>query len=244
MLPKPIWFENDKVMILDQTTLPKDCVIKEIKTVEQMWESIKKLEVRGAPAIGLAGAFGVYIGIKNWSKTENVNKDDFLPKLIEIGEYLDTARPTAVNLHWAIERMKQKGKEIHTNCTLSEMLQQLLKEAIKMLEEDIAACKAIGEYGADVLENIPDFKVFLTHCNAGALATSMYGTALAPAYILKERGKKIQVFSDETRPLLQGSRLTAWELSQSGIDVTTICDNMAGVVMKNNIFCCCTTFHD
>ena len=234
MLPKPIWFENDKVMILDQTKLPEDCVIKEIKTVEQMWESIKKLEVRGAPAIGLAGAFGVYLGAKNCVETGKIDKDNFLSKLVEIGDYLDTSRPTAVNLHWAIERIKQKGKEIYNSKdTITEMIQEVLKEALKMLEEDIAACKAIGEYGADILENIPNFKAFLTHCNAGALATSMYGTALAPAYIMKERGKNIQVFSDETRPLLQGSRLTAWELSQSGIDVTTICDNMAGVVMKN-----------
>ncbi len=234
MLPKPIWFENDKVMILDQTKLPENCIIKEIQTMEQMWHSIQRLEVRGAPAIGLAGAFGVYLGIKNWSEKEKINKSDFLLQLTKIGDYMDSARPTAVNLHWAIERIKQKGKEIyaHQN-TISEIVQELLKEALQMLEEDIAACKAIGEYGADILDKIPDFKAFLTHCNAGALATSMYGTALAPAYIRKERGKNIQVFSDETRPLLQGSRLTAWELSQSGIDVTTICDNMAGVVMKN-----------
>ena len=238
MLPKPIWFENDKVMILVQTQLPEQCIVKEMKTIEEVWESIKKLEVRGAPAIGLAGAFGVYIGIKNWSQTKNVIVDNFLTKVIEIGDYIDTARPTAVNLHWAIERMKQKAKSIwkchlQKKSTISEMTQKLLQEAQQMLEEDIAACKAIGEYGADILENITDFKAFLTHCNAGALATSMYGTALAPAYIMQQRGKNIKVFSDETRPLLQGSRLTAWELSQSGIDVTTICDNMAGVVMKN-----------
>ncbi|NDO45757.1 S-methyl-5-thioribose-1-phosphate isomerase [Clostridium sp. MD294] len=238
MLPKPIWFENNKVMILDQTKLPENCVVKEMKTVEEIWQSIKKLEVRGAPAIGLAGAFGVYIGMKNWTEKENANKNDFLSKLIEIGDYIDTSRPTAVNLHWAIERMKQKGKEIwqshlQKEMSIQMMLQQLLNEAEIMLQEDIEACKTIGEYGADILDNISGFKAFLTHCNAGALATSMYGTALAPAYIMKQRGKEIKVFSDETRPLLQGSRLTAWELSQSGIDVTTICDNMAGVVMKN-----------
>lgn len=238
MLPKPIWFENNKVMILDQTKLPESCVIKEMKTVEEIWQSIKKLEVRGAPAIGLAGAFGVYIGMRNWAEKESANKSDFLSKLIEIGDYIDTSRPTAVNLHWAIERMKKKGKEIwqshlQKEMSIQIMLKQLLNEAETMLQEDISACKAIGEYGADILENISGFKAFLTHCNAGALATSMYGTALAPAYIMKQRGKEIKVFSDETRPLLQGSRLTAWELSQSGIDVTTICDNMAGVVMKN-----------
>lgn len=238
MLPKPIWFEDDKVMILDQTKLPESCVVKEIKTEQEMWQSIKNLEVRGAPAIGLAGAFGVYIGMKNWLETENADINTFLYKIVEIGDYIDTARPTAVNLHWAIERMKQKSKKIwqchlQKQHTLQKMVEELLKEAQKMLQEDIASCEAIGGYGADILESIPNFKAFLTHCNAGALATSMYGTAIAPAYIMKERGKEISVFSDETRPLLQGSRLTAWELSQSGIAVTTICDNMAGVVMKN-----------
>ena len=238
MLPKPIWFEEEKVMIIDQTRLPETCVIKEMKTIQQMWESIKKLKVRGAPAIGLAGAFGVYIGIKNWSEQKDANKNDFLKKVEEIADYLDTSRPTAVNLHWALQRMKEHSKKIwkahlEKEKTISEFTQEILKEAEKMLAEDIIACKAIGEYGADILEQIPNFKAFLTHCNAGALATSMYGTALAPAYIMKERGEEISVFSDETRPLLQGSRLTAWELSQSGIPVTTICDNMAGVVMKN-----------
>ena len=156
MLPKPIWFENDKVMILDQTKLPENCVIKEMKTVEEIWQSIKKLEVRGAPAIGLAGAFGVYIGMKNWAEKENINENDFLPKLMEIGNYIDTSRPTAVNLHWAIERMKQKGKDIwqahlQKELSIQMMLQQLLNEAETMLQEDIAACKAIGEYGADIL---------------------------------------------------------------------------------------------
>lgn len=237
MLPKPIWFENKKVMILDQTKLPEYCDVKEIKTEQEMWQSIQKLEVRGAPAIGLAGAFGIYIGMRNWAESQS-QINDFLFKVIEIGDYIDTARPTAVNLHWAIERMKQKGKKIwqshlQKESSLNKMIDELLKEAQKMMDEDIAACKAIGEYGADILENIPHFQAFLTHCNAGALATSMYGTALAPAYIMKERGKEISVYSDETRPLLQGSRLTAWELSQNGIPVTTICDNMAGVVMKN-----------
>lgn len=111
MLPKPIWFENDKVMILDQTKLPENCIIKEIQTMEQMWHSIQRLEVRGAPAIGLAGAFGVYLGIKNWSEKEKINKSDFLLQLTKIGDYMDSARPTAVNLHWAIERIKQKEKK-------------------------------------------------------------------------------------------------------------------------------------
>ncbi len=131
MLPKPIWFENNKVMILDQTKLPENCVVKEMKTVEQIWQSIKKLEVRGAPAIGLAGAFGVYIGMRNWAEKENGNVNDFLTKLIEIGDYIDTSRPTAVNLHWAIERMKQKGKKIWQSHLQKELSIQIMLEQLK-----------------------------------------------------------------------------------------------------------------
>ncbi len=238
MLPKPIWYQEGKVMIIDQTKLPMESMVKEIKTPEEMWVAIQRLEVRGAPAIGLAGGFGIYLGVKRWSIGNKATGADFVSTVEKIGDYLETSRPTAVNLHWAVERMKKKAKELYQdfaekNQTLSYLTVGILTEAEEMLEEDIAACHAMGEYGASILENIPHFRAFLTHCNAGALATSMYGTALAPAYVLKEQGKAVQVYSDETRPLLQGSRLTAWELSQSGIPVTTICDNMAGVVMKN-----------
>lgn len=233
MLPKPIWLEGKQVFLVDQTRLPAEVSVVEITTEEAMWDAIKRLVVRGAPAIGLAGAFGVYLGaVRKW-EAGKLTLDNFLDEVHATAAYLDTARPTAVNLHWAVTRMEQTAARLLASgeTDVQAFLQGLLQECEAMLAEDIAACRAIGEYGADLLEQIPNFHAMLTHCNAGALATSMYGTALAPAYIMQERGKEIAVYSDETRPLLQGARLTAWELSQSGIPVTTICDNMAGVVM-------------
>ena len=232
MLPKPIWLEGDKVFLIDQTKLPVELDVQEIVTEEQMWDAIKRLVVRGAPAIGLAGAFGVYLGAARKLEAGILTRDNFIEEVKQTGAYLDSSRPTAVNLHWAVTRMGAVAEQLAALETdIAAMVQGLLKECEAMLAEDIAACRAIGEYGADLLEQIPGFEAMLTHCNAGALATSMYGTALAPAYIMQERQNKIAVYSDETRPLLQGARLTAWELSQSGIPVTTICDNMAGVVM-------------
>lgn len=233
MLPKPIWLEGERVFLIDQTKLPAQVEILEIITEEEMWDAIKRLVVRGAPAIGLAGAFGVYLGVARKLDARRLTLDCFLAEVHAIAAYLDTARPTAVNLHWAVTRMEQTAKRLVDSgeTIVRALVEGLLQECETMLAEDIAACRAIGEYGADLLEEIPGFHTMLTHCNAGALATSMYGTALAPAYILQERGKEIAVIADETRPLLQGARLTAWELSQSGIPVTTICDNMAGVVM-------------
>ena len=232
MLPKPIWLEGDKVFLIDQTKLPVELDVQEIVTEEQMWDAIKRLVVRGAPAIGLAGAFGVYLGAARKLEAGSLTAENFVEEVKQTGAYLDSSRPTAVNLHWAVTRMGQVAEQLAASATdIAAMVQGLLKECEAMLAEDIAACRAIGEYGADLLEKIPGFEAMLTHCNAGALATSMYGTALAPAYIMQQRQNKIAVYSDETRPLLQGARLTAWELSQSGIPVTTICDNMAGVVM-------------
>lgn len=233
MLPKPIWLEDDRVFMIDQTKLPTAVDVIEITTEEQMWDAIKRLVVRGAPAIGLAGAFGVYLGAARKLEAGVLSIDNFAVEVHKTGAYLDTSRPTAVNLHWAVTRMDALAEAlVQSGETNTEVLVQgLLRECEVMLSEDIAACKAIGEYGADLLEQIPGFSAMLTHCNAGALATSMYGTALAPAYIMQERGNRIAVYSDETRPLLQGARLTAWELSQSGMPVTSICDNMAGVVM-------------
>ena len=232
MLPKPIWLEGDKVFLIDQTKLPVELDVQEIVTEEQMWDAIKRLVVRGAPAIGLAGAFGVYLGAARKLEAGSLTAESFVEEVKQTGAYLDSSRPTAVNLHWAVTRMGQVAEQLAASATdIAAMVQGLLKECEAMLAEDIAACRAIGEYGADLLEKIPGFEAMLTHCNAGALATSMYGTALAPAYIMQQRQNKIAVYSDETRPLLQGARLTAWELSQSGIPVTTICDNMAGVVM-------------
>lgn len=238
MLPKPIWLEEERVFLIDQTKLPVQLDVLEVKTAEQMWDAIKQLVVRGAPAIGLAAAFGVYLGVARKMEAEVLTVDNFTTTVWEIGAYLDTARPTAANLHWAVTRMGKKAELLVTlaneNTTISNLVQGLLWESEKMLQEDIAACRMIGEYGADLLEQIPGFHTMLTHCNAGALATSMYGTALAPVYILQERNHPVAVYSDETRPLLQGARLTAWELGQCGIPVTTICDNMAGVVMAQH----------
>ena len=233
MLPKPIWLEGEQVYMIDQTKLPVALDVIEIRTEEQMWDAIKRLVVRGAPAIGLAGAFGVYLGAARKLEQGILRRDNFIEEVHKTGAYLDTSRPTAVNLHWAVTRMDGVAEALVASGEqdVHKLVQGLLAECEAMLAEDIAACRAIGEYGADLLERIPGFHTMLTHCNAGALATSMYGTALAPAYIMQERGNKIAVYSDETRPLLQGARLTAWELSQSGIPVTSICDNMAGVVM-------------
>ena len=233
MLPKPIWLEGERVFLIDQTKLPVQLEVIEICTEEQMWDAIKRLVVRGAPAIGLAGAFGVYLGAVRKLEAGVLTVENFAEEVHKTGAYLDTSRPTAVNLHWAVSRMDNVAEALIASGeqNVQKLVQGLLRECEAMLVEDIAACRAIGEYGADLLEKIPDFHAMLTHCNAGALATSMYGTALAPAYIMQERGNKIAVYSDETRPLLQGARLTAWELSQSGIPVTSICDNMAGVVM-------------
>ena len=233
MLPKPIWLEREKVFLIDQTKLPVELDVLEITTAEQMWDAIQRLVVRGEPAIGLAGAFGVYLGAARRLEAGMLTRDNFVASVEEIGAYLDTSRPTAVNLHWAVTRMAERARALveKDSATAAELVQGLLQESARMLAEDVAACRAIGEYGADLLEQIPNFQAMLTHCNAGALATSMYGTALSPAYILQERNHPIAVYSDETRPLLQGARLTAWELSQSGIPVTSICDNMAGVVM-------------
>ena len=233
MLPKPIWLEGQQVFMIDQTKLPVELDVIEIRTEEQMWDAIKRLVVRGAPAIGLAGAFGVYLGAARKLEQGILTKDNFIAEVHRTGAYLDTSRPTAVNLHWAVTRMDGVAEALVASGEqdVHKLVQGLLAECEAMLAEDIAACRAIGEYGADLLETIPGFHTMLTHCNAGALATSMYGTALAPAYIMQERGNNIAVYSDETRPLLQGARLTAWDLSQSGIPVTSICDNMAGVVM-------------
>ena len=232
MLPKPIWLEGDKVFLIDQTKLPVELDVQEIITAEQMWDAIKRLVVRGAPAIGLAGAFGVYLGAARKLEAGVLNRNNFIEEVKQTGVYLDSSRPTAVNLHWAVTRMGEVAERLAVSeSDAAAMVQGLLRECEAMLAEDIAACRAIGEYGADLLEQIPGFQAMLTHCNAGALATSMYGTALAPAYIMQERKHNIAVYSDETRPLLQGARLTAWELSRSGIPVTTIGDNMAGVVM-------------
>ena len=215
-----LFWKDRKLFILDQTLLPVKTESIELKTVEDVWEAIKVLRVRGAPAIGVCAAYGVVLGALNNGEINAIAQ--------AIG-YLATSRPTAVNLFYALDRMQNVLNKINDDATQEEVVALLEAEADAIFAEDIAMCIAIGEYGASLIK--PDFGI-LTHCNAGGLATSGYGTALAPFYIAKERGMTFRVFADETRPLLQGARLTAWELAQADIDVTLICDNMAAQVMR------------
>ncbi len=223
-----------KLRILDQTRLPEDVVWLELANVKDIWHAIKTLQVRGAPAIGVAAAFGIVVAAQNVKRSYSLSK--MYDAVLDAAEYLATSRPTAVNLFWAIERMQKKAEAmLKEDVEPEEFLQGLLSEAIKINEEDIAMCRAIGKYGATLIK---DNYTILTHCNAGALATSEYGTALAPIYTAHSLGKRVKVFADETRPLLQGSRLTAWELLQAGIEVTVICDNTAAQVMREGKINC------
>jgi methylthioribose-1-phosphate isomerase len=192
-----------------------------------MWDAIRALRVRGAPAIGIAAALGVWLAVRDAGSASTSE----LIKIVETTcKYLATARPTAVNLFWALERVQAWSKQNAFSLTPDEFRKRILELAERMIEEDNSVCLALGRHGASLLK---DGARVLTHCNAGSLATAQYGTALAAVYYAVEHeGKKIEVFADETRPLLQGARLTAWELREAGIPVTLICDNMAAVVMK------------
>jgi len=217
--------------LLDQTRLPNETVNVECRDIETLFEAIRSLRVRGAPAIGVAAAYGVCLGLQG---REGASDADFYDRLSETCRYLSTSRPTAVNLFWALERMERaaaaKRYERDWDGSSAKMLRRsLLEEARAIHAEDTAMCRAIGRHGAELLH---DGDGVLTHCNAGALATSAYGTALALLYTAHEQGKRLRVFADETRPLLQGARLTAWELQRSGLDVTLICDNMAAQIMR------------
>ncbi len=218
--------EASAVVILDQTRLPG--VIEEIslRSAEELYEAIYLLKVRGAPAIGVAAAFGIYVLAK---QIEALDPDAFYREFTRLKEYLESARPTAVNLSWALNRM-QRVAFSHRGKATVDVVAHLKEEAVAIWQEDIDVCKKIGEYGLSLVK--PGDGI-LTHCNAGQLATSRYGTATAPIYLGQERGYHFRVFADETRPLLQGARLTAYELMASGVDVTLICDNMSGAVMKN-----------
>ena len=212
--------------LIDQTKLPTEIVTIDCKDVETVWEAIKSLRVRGAPAIGIAAAYGVVIGIQ--SATDQ-SADGFFERLDQVASYLAESRPTAVNLFWALDRMRRVANENRGSLDLERLRDRLLAEAREIHEEDRRMCHAIGEYGAQLLN---DGDSVLTHCNAGGLATSEYGTALSVFFTAQDQGKSFHVFVDETRPLLQGARLTAWELAQRGIDATLICDSMAAQVMS------------
>lgn len=216
---------NGRIRLIDQTLLPNKLKYVYCDDIKSIWHAIKTLMVRGAPAIGIAGAMGVVLGVK---EVQAKDADAFLKELKRVITYLGSSRPTAVNLFWGLARMERVAQE-NKGKSVQEIKEILLREAIKIENEDKAICRQIGANGAEFIKNNNGV---LTHCNAGGLATADYGTALAVLFKAKEQGKRIKVFADETRPLLQGSRLTAWELMQAGIDVTLICDNMAAHVMK------------
>jgi methylthioribose-1-phosphate isomerase len=213
------------VRMIDQTKLPIKLEIIDCETIEEVWDAIKQLKVRGAPAIGIAAGMGLVVGIKDSTAQDF---DSFEKEIHQASDYLATSRPTAVNLFWALERMKRVAAA-SSELPIVEIKERLLKEAIDILEEDKQLCRRIGEAGAALLA---DGQGVLTHCNAGGLATGEYGTALAVIFMAHEQGKNLKVYADETRPLLQGARLTSWELMQAGIDCTLICDSAAAEVMK------------
>jgi methylthioribose-1-phosphate isomerase len=226
MVPTLTW-TPDGVRFIDQTKLPLEESYVLATTYEQVADVIVTMVVRGAPAIGVSAAYGVALGAKN---TQAKTAQEFAPEFERICARLAGTRPTAVNLFWAIDRMKALfAKLLATGTPLAQIQEKLLAEAHAMYEEDIASCKEMGAYGADLM---PDNGGVLTHCNAGALATCGYGTALGVIRSAVERGKKIMVYADETRPFLQGSRLTAWELMVDHIPTTVICDNMAASLMR------------
>lgn len=218
--------ENSALVILNQTKLPNEVEVISLTEQEDIWNAIYLLQVRGAPAIGVAAAIGIYLAAKG---IETDTFDDFYEQFKSAKDYLASARPTAVNLFWALDRMEKVVLD-NSDRPLDEIKRLLHDEAVEIREEDIWVCSTIGKYGLSLIE---DGYGILTHCNAGQLATVRYGTALAPIYFAHEKGYRLKVFTDETRPLLQGARLSAFELHSSGIDTTVICDNMASQVMKN-----------
>lgn len=227
-LPETIVWRDGNLYLLDQTQLPIETVTIQTQTVEAVWDAIKQLKVRGAPAIGVAGAYGLVVAIQN---SLDLAYPEFLAVLEKHAAYLDSARPTAVNLSWALKRMVAIAKS-HHDLAVPDLYKRLEKEAILIHNEDRQLCRRMGENG---LPLIHEGMGILTHCNAGSLATSELGTATAPMYLAHEKGISFKVYADETRPLLQGARLTSWELQQTGIDVTVICDNMAAHLMSQGL---------
>ena len=214
------------MIIIDQTKLPGQVEIRSLTKQEDIHKAIYLLQVRGAPAIGVVAAIGLYLAAKEINET---SFDKFHEKLKAAKDYLASSRPTAVNLFWALDRMENAAIQ-NKSKPVSEIKELLHQEAVKIKEEDIQVCKSIGEYGMTLIN---DGDGILTHCNAGQLAANKYGTALAPIHAGREKGYNFKVFTDETRPLLQGARLSAFELMENGVDTTLICDNMASQVMKN-----------
>jgi methylthioribose-1-phosphate isomerase len=225
----PTEWLGDRIRIIDQTRLPHEEVFLELDDYREVADAIKKLRIRGAPDIGVAAAYGFVVGAQN---IEANSKDEFLAKLRPISETLVSSRPTAVNLFWALERMNlatQRGEDA------SQIKAALLEEAQRIDNENDEANRRLSEFGAELIQ---DGFTILTHCNAGSLATAGYGTALGVIKMAKEQGKQVNVYADETRPLLQGARLTTWELLQEDIPVTLITDSMAGHFMSKGLIDC------
>ena len=224
MIPTVEW-KDGKVRMIDQTLLPLELVYRDYSDYREVARAIKDLVVRGAPAIGVSAAMGVALGAQSLQAKSTV---ELIEKLNPVCDEIASARPTAVNLFWAVDRMKAYAQK-HKNLTPEDLKEALVQEAVQIGVEDIQVNRSMGKYGAEFVQ---ENSTILTHCNAGSLATAGYGTALGVIYSAHEQGKQIRVFADETRPILQGARLTAWELMEEGIDVTLITDNMAGYFMQ------------
>lgn len=227
-LPETIWFQDGELFLLDQTQLPLTVVGERQDNIEQVFSSIKALKVRGAPAIGVAGAYGLLVGIRDH---QELPIKEFRQLIVEKSSWLGEARPTAVNLKWALQRMVAFAEALPADHAV-ELYAALVDEAIRIHEEDRELCRMIGVHGAPLIK--PEMGI-LTHCNAGSLATSEFGTATSPMYVAHGNGVPFRVYADETRPLLQGARLTSWELQQGGIDVSLITDNMSAHLMSQGL---------
>jgi methylthioribose-1-phosphate isomerase len=228
---RTIEWRNDKVVMIDQTRLPAEEIYNEYGSFQEVAEAIRGMIIRGAPAIGVAAAMGIALGARDIIAD---NYDSFYRQLCNVCEIIGRTRPTAVNLFWAIERMKRVA-ETNRDKDVTSLRALLKAEAISIEQEDLQICKTLGQHGAALIR---EGATVLTHCNAGGLATAGYGTALGVIRAAHEAGKNIKVFADETRPWLQGARLTAWELMKDNIPVTLIADNMAGWFMKNGAIDC------
>ena len=226
----PIIWENNRVLLIDQTCLPAEYKIVEINNSKEMAKAIKTMIVRGAPAIGVSAAYGMYLGAK---ETKTTDRNEFLKQLEEVAVMLRQTRPTAVNLFWAIERMLKVATK--SSGAVGEIQTALLETAKNIHAEDLQTCKSIGDRGLEVLPTTPEKLNILTHCNAGALATAGYGTALGVIRSAWREGRLAKVYADETRPRLQGAKLTTWECVQENIPVTLISDNMAAHCMKQGL---------
>jgi len=223
---RTIDWKNNKIRLIDQTKLPQKLVYLDIDNLKSLWQAIKELKVRGAPALGAAAGLGMYLGIKDYPGS---GWPGFSRKLNKVAKYIAGSRPTARNLFWGIERICAVALN-NKNEPVSKIKQLIFSETQRIMREDMVSCRKIGDYGAKLLK---DNNRVLTICNAGILATIDYGTALGVIYSAGKQGKKIKVFSCETRPLLQGARLSAWELYKQGVDVTMIADNTAAWLMRN-----------